>query len=30
MTITALIERARRAQEKHDRRVNVQLRIKGV
>jgi len=30
MTIAQIIERARRAQEKFDRRIHVQLRIKGV
>jgi len=30
MTIAQIIERARRAQEKWDRRINVQLRIRGV
>jgi len=30
MTIAQIIERARQAQEKHDRRINVQLRIRGV
>ena len=30
MTIAQIIERARAAQEKHDRRIPVQLRIKGV
>lgn len=30
MTISQLIERARRAQERFDRRVNVQLRIRGI
>lgn len=30
MTIAAVIEKARRAQEQHDRRINVQLRIRGV
>ena len=30
MTIAQIIERARKAQEQHERRIPVQLRIKGV
>ena len=30
MTIKQVIEKARRAQEAHDRRIPVQLRIKGI
>lgn len=30
MTVAALIQKARAAQEAHDRRTNIQLRLKGV